>query len=445
LSDLQVLIRRVHEELSLVVDTPEIFAISALFNLFDRSRSSLTPRDSERLKQWGKAQELVDFSNQETARLEAFLDNKLSRERWSLLLQNQLSHIDVTATGLNQWVKLHQDLLRRDAGEAHSMAEKLQVHQLHMLQVQSMIQSTLNGAVRKMSQELKKEVDRFLDPSSGPIIKRVTGFVREYNVDLAHYQEQLADSGFTQTLYLAFQDLKQAVDRYMAEIVNPDIVGYLQQVETQLQEQLYMIGEPYEAMVTDALERFQGVLSEMGIGSEPVKKSFQSFADLETVKQMNGIALPPAAATMRYGAYIKTEAIMRLGFYSLARLIRKALRKSVDSKRAEEIKALKGGIRRMKSETERSIGAHFKDYKENVKFQYIQRLAEMAGKRLHEILTEQFGAYVGDLKSIVDTIENRKDDKERTDKDLQTIEKAIAGVLRQLESVRGEVATLVVT
>lgn len=443
LDDLQALIRRVHEELSLVVDTPDIFAFSALFNLFDRFRSELKPSEKERLKQWRKAEALVGFSNQETERLESALNHKLSHERWALLLQNQLAHLDVTANGLKQWVQLRRDLFRRDAGEARAMAEKLHVHQLHMLQVQSMIQSTLNGAVRKVSQELKREVDRFFDASTGPVTKTAIGFVREYNVDLTHYQEQLSSSGFTHTLYLVYQDLKQAVDAYMTEKVNPEIIGYIQKVEADLQEQLQMIGEPYDAMVIDALERFQEVLLQMGVEMTPAKRDLQSFGNLDAVKQMSGIALPPAAATMRYSAYIKTEAIVRLGFYSVARLIRKVLKKNVNSKKAEEIKALKDGIRRMKSETERSIIAHFKDYKENVKFQYVQRLVEMAGNQLHEILTEQFGAYVGDLKGLVNSIENQHEDKERTDKTLETIEIAVAAIQEKMAHIRDEVTTLI--
>ena len=66
----------------------------------------------------------------------------------------------------------------------------------------------------------------------------------------------------------------------MTEKVNPDIIGYIQKVEMRLQEQLHMIGEPYEAMVTDALERFQEVLLQMGIDAAPVKRDLQSFGDL---------------------------------------------------------------------------------------------------------------------------------------------------------------------
>jgi hypothetical protein len=165
-------------------------------------------------------------------------------------------------------------------------------------------------------------------------------------------------------------------------------------------------------------------------------------ADLESIKQTTSLALPPAAATMRYSAHIKTEAIMRLGFYSLIRAVRKALKKTVGAEKAEELKALKGGIRKMKAETERSINTLFKDYKENIKFQYMHRLAELAGQRLYETLTEQFGAYLGDIQNLVAVIAERRNDKERVDSTLETIEQAIKDLLVELGSLRQEVQLL---
>ena len=73
----------------------------------------------------------------------------------------------------------------------------------------------------------------------------------------------------------------------------------------------------------------------------------------------------------------------------------------------------------------------------------MQRLTEMAGNRLHETLTEQFGAYLGDLKGIVGRVENQHEDKARTDQDLQVIEETVAEVLGKLEGIRGDVATLI--
>ncbi len=443
LDDLRALVQRMSEELAMIVDEPKLFTLSALFNLFGAIESKLSSKDQERLAQWRKAARLVLFSDEESVRLRDVLDHKLTRERSALLLQNQLAHLLVAATGLGQWIRLNRDLLRRDAGDARMVAERLHSHQSHMRQVQSMIQNTLTGAVQKISRELKKEVDRFFDLYSGPVLKKVLTFVREYRVELERYREPLTNLGFTRTLYLVFQELKQAVDVYMAEKINPEIAGFIKAQEKSLLAQLRFVAEPYKAMVQDALAQFSDGLGQLGLD-----RSANDFCvlcledDLGAIKQVTGLNLPPAAATMRYSAHIKTEAVMRLGFYSLMRAVRRALKKAVDAEKSEEFKALKAGIRRMKEETERSINALFKDYKENIKFQYMQRLADLAGQRLYESLTEQFGAYVGDVQNLVAAIAERRNDKERVDGTLEAIAQAVKALLVELGAIRQEVQSL---
>ncbi len=442
LDDLRAQVQRMNEELALIVEEPRLFTLSALFNLFGAIEAKLSAKDQERLNQWRKAAKLVSFSDEESRRLGEVLDHKLTRERSALLLQNQLARLVVTVTGLGQWVRLNRDLLHRDSGEAGTVADRLRSHQNHMRQVQSMIQNTMEGAVQKISRELKKEVDRFFDQYSGPVLKKVVNFVREYRVDLERYREPLTNLGFTRTLYLVFQELKQAVDIFMAEKVNPEIAGFIKTQEKGLLDQLRFVAEPYKAMVQDALTQYGDALGQLGLERTGAFCSICIDADLESLKQVTGLSLPPAAATMRYSANIKTEAIMRLGFYSLVRAVRKALKKSVGAEKAEELKALKGGIRKMKAETERSINALFKDYKENIKFQYMHRLAELAGQRFYETLTEQFGAYLGDIQNLVAAIAERRNDKERVDTALGAIEQAVKELLGELGALRQEVQLL---
>jgi len=71
--DLNALIEKVKEELSMIKPDPEIFSISALFNLFKVQNMNLSQKDSLRLAQWEKEKELTDFSNLETERFESFL------------------------------------------------------------------------------------------------------------------------------------------------------------------------------------------------------------------------------------------------------------------------------------------------------------------------------------------------------------------------------------
>jgi hypothetical protein len=142
---------------------------------------------------------------------------------------------------------------------------------------------------------------------------------------------------------------------------------------------------------------------------------------------------------MRYSAQIRTEAVLHLGVYSLMRGLRKIFKKPAGTDHSEELRALKVGIRKIKDETERSIIAHFKDYKENIKFQYIQRLAQAAGDRLYEILTERFGTYVGDVKDLAEAVSEQRSDKERLDHSLESIERSMSIQQARLQTVRQEI------
>ena len=115
---------------------------------------------------------------------------------------------------------------------------------------------------------------------------------------------------------------------------------------------------------------------------------------------------------MHYSARIRTEAIMRLGFYSLTKLVKKVLKKPIAQQNEEAILALKHGVKQMKRETERSIVSQFKDYKENLKFQYLFRLVDAFSESIHQTLLERFKGYDTDLSKIVEQMNTDRIDKE---------------------------------
>ena len=78
IDDLNALIEKVKEELSMIKPDPEIFSISALFNLFKVQNMNLSQKDRLRLAQWEKEKELTDFSDLGTERFESFFYNKLT-------------------------------------------------------------------------------------------------------------------------------------------------------------------------------------------------------------------------------------------------------------------------------------------------------------------------------------------------------------------------------
>ncbi|MGD9007934.1 MAG: dynamin family protein [Desulfobacteraceae bacterium] len=439
LEDLEHLVQRIKEELSLVIPEPQLYVFSALYHLFDALKTQLPDRDKARLNQWRKSKGLVSSTEVELASLIRTLEQKLTRERSAVLLHNQLERVGVIEKGLQHWISFSRELMQRDSDEFHQVVERIDSHQGHLHQIQSMIHTTLQGSVQTLKGDLRKAIDGFFDHTSGNIIKMVLAFVRDYRADLSAYREPLASSGFTHTLYLVFQEFKQAVDRFMAEKINPEIIGFVGRQEAHLVEYLRSIPLPFESMINDALQQYETAMAKFGLPQGPGRLHFDTASDIEAVKHSLGIALPPAAASMRYSAQIKTEAVLRLGVFSLLQVVRKALKKSDGGRHDDTLNALKGGIRRMKRETERSINDHFKDYRENLKFQYLLPLAEAVGRRLYEALTGQFEAYGNILKSIVEGMSGECRDLDKSDADLSRIAQALDQIKSQRQELRSGV------
>jgi Glu-tRNA(Gln) amidotransferase subunit E-like FAD-binding protein len=66
----------------------------------------------------------------------------------------------------------------------------------------------------------------------------------------------------------------------------------------------------------------------------------------------------------------------------------------------------------MKRETEKSIISHFKDYQENIKFQYTYKLVDALSNSLYESLLDRFEIYTSDLSNLVSQINNKMIDRE---------------------------------
>lgn len=439
LADLTHLVQKIKEELSMVASDPQLFVFSALYHLFEHQQARLSSRDHHRWEEWAQISDLAAASEGDIHRLRKALVRKLTRERSALLLQNQLERIDVIHNGLRNWIRLNRELLKRDADDVKSMADQIQNHQGYMEQVKTMIGGTLDGKIQKINTELKSEIDGFFDRHSGQVLQNIVGFLRNYHVDFNRYREQLEKGGFNKTLYLVFQEFKQAVDAYMAERINPEIIGFMGRLEERLTDHFHTVVDPFGAMIQDAVLQYEKALVQLELEQLPKRWEFDAVLDMEHIKQSIGLELPPAAATMQYSARIKTDAVLRLGFFTFMRAARKVFKKQVDEKGSEGIQALRGAVRRMKQETERSVYEHFKDYKENIKFQYMVRLVSATGNHLVEGLNEHFRTHVSDLNDMMASMGSERQDKKQVDEALDGIETNIQASASQINILRHEI------
>ncbi|MGA6925111.1 MAG: dynamin family protein [Desulfosarcina sp.] len=413
LRDLSEGIRKIEADLSLIRPDPGVFTFSALLLLMSQTESDLSEKDRERLAMWRRETDMVDFAAAEQTRFRRYLEQKLGRERYSLLLKNHLERLETMADGIGGWIGFNRDLLSRDTGDARELAERIHRQVDRTQRLRSTVKNTLDGAVGQVKLDLKNAVDRFFDEHSHGVVDDVVRFVRGYRVEMQRYDENLAAAGFAKTLYLVFQEFKQAVDAHMAESVNPQIMRFVKAQEKYLVDYLDEIAGPHGAVIEDALTPEPGAMDDVITAQRRAASRIRVGVDAEALRKMSGLSLPPAAATMHYSTQIKTEAVMRFGFYRIVNRIKKVFNQSADKALRESSLALASGIKRMKRETERSILFNLKDYKENLKFQYLLKLADAAADALQRQMRERFHLHGADLAGLAERVgENRLDKEE---------------------------------
>jgi len=428
IDDLNRLVGRVEEELSLIKPDPILFPISALYNLFISRKEVLSQRDRQRLSQWNKEKELTGFSGRNSDLFMAAFSDKVTSGRSSLLLKNNVERLNVIVSGIKDWVKINHEIFSRDAESAVAIIDKIKQHQLQINGIKSMINSTLDGAVQKVKQVLKADIDQFFDVRYGDVMEDVVALIRGFTISFSDYRETLETAGFSNTLYQVFQEFKQTLDTFMAETINPEVIRFVRSKEGWIRQYLEDIATPYESIAREALDEYADSMGQIGISLNPDPFQGMDLPDTETIKTIAGLTLPPAAAVMHYSTRIRTEAAVRLGFYSLAKVFKRMLRKKVQNRKEEGILALKDGVSRMKKDTERSVIAHFKDYKENIKFQYLLKIVDAIAASFSKILGDRFRACDTDLTQLLDQIGKRQDDR-------QIISETLHGMTNTIDAI----------
>ncbi len=430
------LIERIREEISLIKPSPSIYTLSSLYNLFEHTESSLSEKDLSRLLQWREERAFTEFSDRETQRFMADFDGMLLHERYALLLRNPVERLTVISAGMDHWIDINLDMLNRDAVSAVEMLERIKRHEARILQLKTMLKSTLDGALQKIRQNQKTDVNRFFDIHYGEVLPGILRFIRQYAAVIDPFQEKTPKLGFTQILFLVFQEFKHSLDIFVTECTMPEVFRFVRKEEAKIAATLMTIAAPYDGLLQDALSDYRASMSSLGV--TPVQDGMDSIhiPELDAVKSRSGLRLPPAGVSLQYSARIKTEAVVKLGCYTLVTLVKRLLKKSIQNGQEDEKHALKDGVDRMKRETERSIVSHFKDYQENLKFQYIFKLADAAFQSLQECLMERFEAYSTDISRITQWADGHQTDKDQVSQTLNGMRLKSREITEQIKSIR---------
>ncbi len=129
---------------------------------------------------------------------------------------------------------------------------------------------------------------------------------------------------------------------------------------------------------------------------------------------------------------------MKLGFYRFTSAVKKMF-KSRQANEYKDIPALKAGVRRMKKETEASLVFYFKNYRENIKFQYFFKLIDSISEEMLFQMTERFSGYQAEILDLKRMTDENPEMKENTLNAIDDILARLSAVKSKMENIEGEI------
>lgn len=438
LEELNHLVERVREELAMIKPAPDVCSFSALFNLFNSNHNTLSDKDRLRLEQWKADGDFTDLSNRETSRFESVFYGRLIHKRYALLLQNHIERLGVILAGFRDWIGLNRDVLAKNADSMSMTLKKITKHQKRFNKIKSAIKKTLTGAMPEIKSALQQDVHRFFDTHSDGVTKSLHNFITGYTLTAEKYQQNLNDTDFSQILYLVFQDFKHSIDSHITETINPELIQFVQASEQRVAKYFESVNLPFDTMMEEAYEEFNGLSDRAGLESEGFDRAPRT-PEIEAIIKSSRLRPPALVTATHYSAKIKAEAILRLGYYKALRKSKTMLKKAGDQQDETKIKALQDALRRMKRETARSIEFHLKDYRENLKYSYLYKLVEAVSESFSQAVLERFQAYFSDLSATITRIGNSQSDKEKARQILDEMDQASKELIAAINRIRGEI------
>ncbi|TYT75783.1 dynamin family protein [Desulfobotulus mexicanus] len=403
-------IRRVREkvesELGLLCPGVRVHVFSALYKLLKdiEEKDGFPEKEKLRLVQWEADSSMTEQSRVSFDDFEKSMQTRMNRDRARLLLMNQAARLRQILASMANHCRVDRDILGGDQEQARRILEEVRGRHKRIAQVQGLIRNTLDGSGAILEKELKTRMDRFFDGASGEVLPDILAFIRDYRPEMDAYAPVLESSGLSVALYHAFQDFRQALDTFMTDRVNPEIVRFIRELEARMQEHYAEVARPYASMVDEVLEEYCTGLEGMGVRLDlpPSVGNSGILVDPRVHAERMGLHLPPAHAVTRYTAKVKAESHVLFGFHRFKRWVAGFFSKDREEntenlKGRDGLKVLARSLKKICRETEKQLLEHMVDYRENMKFQYVLALSTSLASALQADLEARFSTCVTEM------------------------------------------------
>ncbi|MCP4117863.1 MAG: hypothetical protein GY737_21175 [Desulfobacteraceae bacterium] len=431
LEDLQGVEARIKRELTYIKKDPELYTFSSLYNLFSRDGATLNRKSRTSLELWNGFPEFVEYTAAMTGDFNQRLTQRLDTEGFYLAVANPMERVRQITVNSRQRLSLFKDLLSSDLSKAVTAMDMLKEMLERTRKLEAIMDNSMEGAVEVLEKEIRAGADTLFNPDQGSVAGLVIRFIQGYGTDLSRYETTLREQGFENTLYLMFQEFKGALDTFMTQTVSPEITGFAREQEQAIESYFKALYRSYDINPSEISMEFASMVEQMpetALFTEPVSDPI----DIRSIRGILGLSLPKAGFATRYSARIRFNSMARFGFFTLAELLARLLKKR--SLRSGPV-ALNAAEARIKKEALRSVLGHLSDYSDTVTNDYLIPLARAISRDFRDKLLARFKVCDVEIETIEGLVASGRESKNAQSNTLEAME-------TKLEDVAQRIATL---
>ena len=434
LEEFQNLERKIRRDLSFFKKEAEIYCFSSLFNLFEKVEKSLPAKDADRLAQWRRDEDFIDYTRRMTDNFNRTLGYMIEHDRYRLLLSNNVERLHLIARNVRERIELFTDLLGDDTQKADDTISRLKESREKSIRLELIFENSTEGVVKALKREIESNVDFHFNKNEESFARQITRFVESWSPDYTAYQKKIGSSGFSTALHLAFVDFAKSLDRFVAETIMPKVVKLVHEQEKDIAGHFKSLYDSYSAaprsVTVSKNELFddEGDFKDEKAGNTLLKNP----VDLETVKRIAGIELPDFSISTRYSGRVRAESIAGFGVHSMAQVFRKLLNK--DQPLSME-KGFRRACGRMKKEVLNNSLKSLSEYESALIHQYFYPLVEASLRSFHDALSERFRAGGMEIEKVEELVRKKQSEKQEQKALLEELGGNMTDVLDRIDRI----------
>ncbi len=358
LEDAERVLGQLQVDLSQWVSQPKVFAVSALYQLFDDLDSQRTPRMDAQIRLWQSVPSLVEYHQEQWSSLQNHLSEQTHGAASENLFQGECAHWHYLAQRIQSFIENTRAICSRSYEERKQIEAKLEMRSQELEKSIKSFQRSLDGILDQLRLSVSDDVNVLFDPNENTVVPRIYLFIENYELPSDFFK---GEESLNAQIVIFYKNLQSQLLRFVTDELNATLISQLKTLQEQYLEIMQQTCSPFFKLLDETLS----ATSELTETAETLAPSFQALRFPE-------IAFVAFSSSLDCSASEKAKSFYLLGKY----IIREKITQLKTKKRGKveyHRHFWEEGLDQLKKDAIESLDFDILNYRENIKYQYLYK------------------------------------------------------------------------